>query len=252
MDITSTDLWSVPVEWSATTTHSYMTARGYDVAPFEQRPPDRYIERRWLEGRTGPADGFAKALDASLVVTSAVSLSEALHELKRRAFFFVMEGQRVVGVVTRADIQRPAVSMIVLEFILIIEAGLTRLIESELGSSWREMVPPERLQAAEGRLIERRRRNAELVLEDCLTFEDRLAVVKESEALRDQLGYLSKNKFRQWTERVKRLRDTLAHAGSILDFDPDPEAALSFAEEVRGLAERVLGLVERAESPNAR
>ena len=228
-----------------------MNDRGYDVAPFERRPPDRYVERKWLEGRTGATDEFAQPLDASLIVTSALSLTEAMRELQTREFFFVLDGQRIVAVVTRADVHRPAVSMIVLEFILIIEAGLARLIEAHLGLSWREKLAPERLSEAEARLEERRLRNTDLTLEDCLTFEDRVALAKESADLLRDLGYASKSQFKQWTERLKRLRDTLAHAGSILDFEPDPLKALLFAGQVRELAEHVLTLVEQAEHPGS-
>jgi len=224
-----------------------MRERGYDVAPFARRPPDRYVERRWLEGRSGATDDVGQALDASLVVTSALSLTDAMRELQTREFFFVLDGQRIMAVVTRADMHRPAVSMIVLEFVLIIEAGLARLIEAHLGSTWREKLTPLRLQEAEARLLERKRRNTDLTLEDCLTFEDRIALAKESADLLRELGYASKSQFKESTELLKRLRDTLAHAGSVLDFEPDPLAALQFVEQVRKLAERILTLVEQAE-----
>lgn len=245
--IASTDLWSVPPEWPAAAVLTLMTERGYDVATFEQRPPDRFVKRQSLSGRSGAADEFGESLDASLIVTSTLSLTEAMRELRTREFLFVLDGRRVVAVVTRADIQRPAVSMVVFEFILIIESSLARLIEAHLATVWREMLSPERLLAAEVRLLDRRHRNAELTLEDCLTFEDRIALVRESSSLRSQLGYSGKGQFDRDTGRLKRLRDTLAHAGNILDFQPDPEEALQFAEEVRALAERALTLVEVAE-----
>jgi len=172
-----------------------------------------------------------------------------MRELQAREFFFVLEGQRITAVVTRADMSRPAVSMVVLQFVLIIETGLARLIEAYLGSSWREKLAPSRLREAEERLHERKQRNTELTLEDCLTIEDRVALAKESADLLRDLGYPSRNKFKEETERLKRLRDTLAHAGSILDYEPDPPEALRLVGQVREFAERVLTLVEQAEGP---
>lgn len=179
-DITSTDLWSAPAGSPTLEVFRLMTECEYDVAPLLGGPPDRYVERRWLGGADVPLDGIARSLDASLVVTSTLSLADAMRELQKRDFFFVLEGQTIVGVVTRADVQRPAVSMIVLEFILIIEAGLARLIEAHFGATWRAKLPAQRLEAAEARLAERKRRNASLTLEDCLTFEDRIRLTEDN------------------------------------------------------------------------
>ena len=94
--------------------------------------------------------------------------------LNDRPRLFVNVLGQVGGIVTKTDLQKPPVRMWLFGMITIIEMGLTRLIEDGLSRwAWRECLSEARLQKAEALLEERKRRNQDLDLLDCLQFSDR-------------------------------------------------------------------------------
>ncbi len=62
----------------------------------------------------------------------------------------------------------------------------------------------------------RQRRNAGISLKSCLDLEAKPVILCKSKAVRDAVG-LSRKEVQREGEDLKRLRDTLAHGGSLID-----------------------------------
>lgn len=246
-EIASTDLWWADPAADSSETCAFMRAHEYDVAPLQEMQPYRFVAVADLTG-SGPVSTYAKPIDAAHMVSTSLGLAEGVIALKTRAFYFLLDGHRLSGVVTRSDVQRPAVSMVTLSLILICEAGLNQVIPSWMGATWAEQMPLKRRRHAEENLAQRRRYNASLGLRDCLFIEDRLALVAKNRELLSELGFESRRKFEAWSNRLSRLRDVLAHAGSILHHEPDPECAIVLFSDVRDFARRTWQLVDKAEA----
>jgi hypothetical protein len=88
-------------------------------------------------------------------------------------------------------------------------------------------------------LEDRRRRNVDIALIDCLMLGDRLKLIGKSRELVRALGFEDPRHYRSWKETLGGLRDTLAHGGSLLDAERDPLKAIDLFAEVRGFAERI-------------
>jgi hypothetical protein len=71
---------------------------------------------------------------------------------------------------------------------------------------------------------------------------DLLALLQKCPGVVDQLGF-TKNRYRKWKERLRDLRDTLAHGGGLLHAEPDPLSAIQLFEDVRSFAEKTTILV---------
>jgi hypothetical protein len=217
-----------------------MRAEGFDVIVLEEQGDRyRYAELVNIEDWPGNVGDHARMIDTRLLLPASLSLAEGLDALRHQPFFFVVRGRSIEGILTRADIQRPAVSMLTFGLILAAEAGINELIYKECGEGWSEILSGARRGKVEEILEVRRRHNAELTLLDCLMLEDRLTVVQKSEAVRSKLGFASGQQVRAWSNGLKRLRDTLAHGGSLLDHEPDPDKALELVHDVRVTAHRV-------------
>lgn len=214
-----------------------MEQADFDVAPLDDDPPARYVRRDELAGTATVADA-ARPITADLLVTADLGLADAVTRLAYQEFFFVLDGDVVRGIVTRADLQRPAVSMVALSFVLIAEAGLDRMIDAAWpGDAWLEQLTERRAAAVREVYAARQRRNTEIGLLECLNLDDRLRLAERSEALRTRLGHPSRTGFKRWSERLKRLRDPLAHGGDLLSAADDAAEAITLFAGVMAFAE---------------
>lgn len=139
---------------------------------------------------------------------------------------------------TLADFQLPPVSLVVLGCIMAIESGLDVYIDRVLGDSLEEMLTPCRTAKITRPFDELRRRNVEISKRACLNLDDRLRIMSNSPALRRAAG-ISRNRADRDGEELKRLRDILAHGGSLLDFDRDPTRGIEVADKARQTAELI-------------
>ncbi len=213
----------------------------FDVAPLDDEPPRRYVRRADLGGAATVADA-AQPITAELLVTADLGLADGVKRLAGQRFFFVLDGDVVRGIVTRADLQRPAVSMVALSFVLLAEAGLSRLIDQAWPQdAWLEELTERRAAAVREVFESRRLRNTEIGLLECLNLDDRLRLAERSAAMREQLGHPSRTGFKRWSEQLKRLRDPLAHGGDLLSATTDADQAIALFTGVMEFAERAWG-----------
>lgn len=154
------------------------------------------------------------------VVAETTGFPDLVLRLNDRPRLFVTVLGHVGGIITRTDLQKPAVRMWLFGMITIMEMGLTRLIESAYPDGlWREFLSEGRLQKAEQLLAERQRRNQDLDLLDCLQFSDRGQIVLRNETLRNKAGFVSRSRGEQTVKELEALRNNLAHSQDIIACD---------------------------------
>ena len=156
------------------------------------------------------------------VVLDSAGIPELVKRLNDRPRLFVNVLGQIGAIATRTDLQKPPVRMWLFGMITIIEMGLTRLIEAAYPEdSWRQCVSEGRLQKAQALLEERKRRNQDLGLLDCLQFSDRGQIVLRNEELRKRAGFVSRNRGEQTVKELEALRNNLAHSQDIISCDWD-------------------------------
>ena len=241
-ELAETDLqWAKP-DWTAKQTLHWMQEHGFDAAPIDDPEPYRVVVAQALQPLDDPVAVQALPLDAALLVSSDLCMADGIARLKRQQFYFVMQRDQLQGIVTRADLQRPAVSMIIFSLILASEAAMREIISRNLASTWLEKLRPAGKVEVEKVYEVRLKTNTEVTKLDCLMIHDLLALLYDCTAIVEQLGF-TKNKFRKWKEQLRRLRDTLAHGGGLLHAEPDPLRAIQLFEDVRSFAEKTTTLV---------
>ena len=259
-DLATRDLWCVDADRSCGEAAARMAALGFDLAPLDERPLRRFVVRADLE-RADPGSrvgGAARPIDAMHMVTIDLGLADTLELLAERDFLFVIEGGAVSGLITLADLQRVPVGMMTLAIILATEVGLNELILRYYGrDDFLEHLSDDRRREALERYQQLKRRNLEASPIDVLSLDDRLRLVCKVTRFRRELGFTSRRRFESWAEKLKRLRDSLAHGRMILDHETDAGRALALVRKVRLFAEKVWDLAEepgggRNRSPNER
>ena len=198
-----------------------MARRAYKVAGIRKDGTIcGYVRQEELtEGTCG---SVLHPFDEGDVVAASASFPELVMRLNDRQRLFVNVLGQVGGIVTKTDLQKAPVRMWLFGMITIIEMGLTRLIEAAYPEgAWRQYLSEGRLQKAETLLEERKRRNQDLDLLDCLQFSDRGQIVLRNEELRKRAGFVSRSRGEQTVKELEALRNNLAHAQDIIACDWD-------------------------------
>ncbi len=221
---------------------AFMEERNFDVVGVRQNGiVDGYVKRSDLTG--GTLEDHLTPFEPHLQVDETTSILGALRLLRDsppRVFVVVMS--HISGIVTKGDLQKAPVRMYIFGVLSLLEMQFLRLIRSALpDDSWKPMLSPKRIDEATKFLKDRRRRNEDIDLADCLQFCDKVTIVTKHPELRAELGFQSSGKAETLLEKFRKLRDDLMHAQDIItgrwpelvDLLDRAEQILQRAEELR-------------------
>jgi hypothetical protein len=225
--------------WSAGQAYQWMRQHGFDAAPLDEPEPYRFVGASWLEPSGDPVVGQSRPIDATLLVSSDLGLADGVSRLKTHPYYFVLQRDNLQGIVTRADLQRPAVGMVLFSMILTSETAANVIIDRCLGTTWIEHLAAEQQARVNEIFNQRLRTNTEVTMLECLMLPDRLRLLGKCDGIVSELGFSSGKKYKNWKERLVNLRDNLAHAGSLLHAEADPVHAIELFEDVRSFTERI-------------
>ncbi len=213
---------------------SLMQARGFDMVGVDATGDGRADSCvTLLQLASGDAPWkCAQPLLASMAVEKSMPLVRLMSLLRTRPEVFVLDGDHIEYIATRADLSRPQVSPLVLAHLLALEQALLQMAIQSIGSNWFEALPAARRDAAMKIYRKNRKRKAELGLEDCLYFDDVMALASIAPGLLKDIG-TSQRRFQAVRERFAVLRNDLAHGGTILDRMSPDMALETFAELCR-------------------
>jgi hypothetical protein len=202
----------------------------------------RFVGAPWLEPKDDPVVEQARSIDATLLVSSDLGLADGVSRLKTHPYFFVLQGVSLQGIVTRADLQHPAVGMVLFSLILTSEAAANVIIDRCLGSAWIERLSDGQRARVNGIFDQRIRNNTEVTKLECLMLHDRLQLLGKCDRVVPDLGFDSGTQFKAWKKCLVNLRNNLAHGGGLLHAEPNPITAIALFEDVRSFAERIWDL----------
>jgi hypothetical protein len=237
-------LWTVGPSERAADAADAMTARGFDVAGVTAAPVTHFVQLAELK-RAGAqkAHKCALPIPASMCVEKSLPLTQLFRRLQESEFAFVLDGDEVSTVVTRADLQAPAIGVVVLAYLTVIESGLRTLVMAKAGDSFFDLLPASRQKVVEELFEQKSRQNVATGFEDCLYFSDWLTCSKKA-GVWERLGFRSANSFADETGSYSGVRNNLAHGGTILDGDVDALAALERVDRIRRFAEQLWRVVD--------
>lgn len=196
-----------------------MQARDFDVVGVRHNGlVVGYAERsRLAEGVCGAQ---LQPFDDAVVISDAAPLADVVPKLDRSPRLFTRILGVVSGIVTMSDLQKPPVRMWLFGMISLVEMRMGRLVEQLCdGESWRQFLSEGRLHKAEAMLEERRRRNQNLNLLDCLQFSDKGQIIARNEAIRSLTRFTSRRQVEDVCKALENLRNNLAHSQDILSSD---------------------------------
>jgi hypothetical protein len=176
----------------------------------------------------GTCSDALSPFDEATILPDSAGLPMVVQVLHQSPWAFITVFGRVGGIATRSDLQKPPVRMWLFGMVAIIEMGFARVIQEHYPDDrWTEYVSEGRVQKAEALLAERRRRNQDLDLLDCLQFSDKGQIVLRNPQLRERLGFVSRRRGEETVKVLEALRNNLAHSQDIIACDWETIVGLS-------------------------
>ena len=175
-----------------------------------------YVQRADLCGET--CGERIRSIEAT--ISDSASFADVVLGLADSPRLFVRVLGAVGGIITMSDLQKPPVRMWLFGMITLLEMRTSRLIELKCqGDSWKQYLSESRLQKAEALLEERRRRNQNLELIDCLQISDKGQIIARNEEIRHLTRMQSRRQTEQAIRMLESLRNNLAHSQDIISCD---------------------------------
>ena len=195
---------------------AFMKARGFDVVGVrEEGFITGYVQYADLED--GVVGDHRKVFDSSKVLNESDPMLDTLEALKDSRWVFIKFLGNPSGIVTRGDLQKAPMRMWLFGLISLFEMQMTRRIREQYpNGEWKQYIKDDRRKNAEKILKERKKKNEDIDLLECLYLTDKGDIFGYSKKLGSLLNIESKNKWRSFIGSItNNLRNNLAHANPI-------------------------------------
>lgn len=235
------DLVTCRADEDAAVARERMEAFGYDVLPVVTDGVILgYVERQSL--RDGPCSRSERRLTPTDLISDSTPVLDLFPILLDRTRVFVLQGNRVTALVSRSDLQKAPIRMLLFALVTLLEMRLQHLVTVLYPQGdWTRYLSPARVRLAEQLHAERRARNEEIELLDCLQFCDKRDLVLRVSQRIGHLGFPSRNALEEFLAETEQLRDLLAHGQDLV-------AGSTWPERIQ-LVMNLQRVLERLEAP---
>ena len=193
-----------------------MEKNNFDTAGVEKDGITGYVVRTELETRKS-LDTIIRQFQPNELISETTPLIDLFPILKVRERVFVLTKNKIDRIVTRYDLQKAPVRMLIFGFISILEMHLLRIIKGIYpADSWQRLLNNNRIRLAKKLYSERKARNEELDLVDYIQLADKRDLLLENMAVLKKVGFKSKKPFKMFFKKVEVLRNKLAHSQELV------------------------------------
>lgn len=222
-----------------------LTNLDFDIAGVQDDPEGPivgYVERQSLE--SGLVGEYIESISPPDLVSDSTPLGVLLAGFETRDWVFVLVGREVQAIITKADLNKPPARLYLFGLISLLEMHLGYWARQVYpGDEWIKELSPGRLISARKLLRNRRRRNHQIGLFECLQFCDKCDLVLASKEVRSSLGLGGLRNSRRALRRAEDLRNRLAHSQDDLAQGvswPALIALVNWIEELTHTSDRVI------------
>ena len=155
---------------------------------------------------------YIKDFEFQYVISDSTPIAEIFAVLSTKNFAFVVYGNDIAGIITKADVNKPPVRIYVFGIISLLEMHLNSWINHYYpDSTWVDKIDKDRIEAASNIYDQRKGNNQELSLLECLQFCDKRDLLLNTDEFLGVFEF-SKNKFESFIKRAEKIRNELAHS----------------------------------------
>ena len=177
------------------------------------------------------------------IVSLHTALQDCLPHLCSKQRLFVLGRHGIEAIITVADLQKQPARLMLFGVVSLLEMVLLEWVRQQYPcEEWKDLLTPKRLEGAQRLWEERRKKNQEIDLVDCLQLCDKATVLTKTGELCAEWSFQSKTTAREFFHHLQNLRDCLAHA-------QDPTKSMDWPQiidlmgQARTVTEKILGMV---------
>jgi len=210
-------LVSFDAQADARSVRAFMDERDFDVVGVrEEGLVTGYVRRSDLTtGYCGDSVRSFSEKDDLVPEHADFTVVVASLAINERCFVTILD--RVGGIITLEDLEKPPMRMFLFGVITLGEMLLTAIIRHRYrDGSWQERISPSRIAKARELQAERARRGQTVDLVDCLQYGDKGWILSYDEDIRAALGLESRSAARKTLKEMESLRNNLAHTQDIV------------------------------------
>ncbi|MHB8070591.1 MAG: hypothetical protein ACYDHF_01365 [Candidatus Cryosericum sp.] len=191
-----------------------LMARDWDAVGVadEGRTALRFVDRDDL--RSGTAADCSHPITPDMLIPNSSSVLNLFKVLGTRDYAFVLTSDGVTGIVTRADLEKPPVHLLLFGYLQLFEARLQSLISDATDSEVSTRLPPTIVDQARHMWIKRHEHNHALSVADCLSLWGKTDLVLADERRWRQLGD-DHSELERSMHDIVELRNRLSHGEDI-------------------------------------
>ncbi|EII3115731.1 CBS domain-containing protein [Vibrio parahaemolyticus] len=162
--------------------------------------------------KDGVIEDYRVDIKLDQVISDSTPLASLLNVLQVSDFLYVNHGARVVGIITKADLNKPPVRVYVFGMLSLFEMHLNSWIRYDYPDNcWKEKLSLKRSGKAQTIYEERKKNNQDLSLLDCLQLADKRDLLSKSKAFRDRFGF-KKQEMERFIRGAEKIRNEVAHS----------------------------------------
>ena len=172
-------LQSCPSGANAAEIASLLHAKDFDVVGVREDSGGDVIGFVFRDSlKAGLVRSYLQKITSEHLISDATPLASLLSIFKKRERAFVLEGEHVTGIITRADLNKPPVRVYLFGLISLLDMHLTYWVTSLYPNDvWKKCLSKGRVKKAENLLTLRQSRRHQMDLVDCLQFCDKRDLV---------------------------------------------------------------------------
>ncbi|MBC8213094.1 MAG: hypothetical protein H8E71_00415 [Candidatus Marinimicrobia bacterium] len=188
----------------------------YDVMGIKSGSTSGYILINDLTSNIGKIIKYIRHFEPSELISETTPLVDIFQLLKEKERIFVLSKNKIDRIVTRSDLQKAPVRMLIFGFISILEMYFLSIIKkSYQNESWIQYLTEKRVENAKIVHSLRKEKNEALELVDCIQISDKRDLLLNNKALLEHIGFNSKTSFDKFMKKVEKIRDKIAHSHMI-------------------------------------
>ena len=149
------------------------------------------------------------------IISDSTPIAELFDLLSEKGYIFVLVKNKVDGIVTKADINKPIVRIYLFGIISLFELNLNYWINEyyDTATKWEKLIKKRRFEIAQQLFKERQGQNLDLSILECLQLCDKREILRQTDAFLEKFKY-SKSRFKEFVTDVEKVRNEIAHSQS--------------------------------------
>jgi len=174
-----------------------------------------YLKR--VDLKQGQCKDYQILFEPGILITNSTKLMKVLELMETRERLFMLEDDEVKGIITRGDLQKAPMRLMIFGILSILEMHLQREIENMYpNNSWviPSLIKEDRVKQAR-ELFEKSKNNDEdLTLLECTTFWDKCKMIAKTPKLVEELSKVIDSSEKK-LQYFNRIRNCVAHPKNI-------------------------------------